>query len=218
VEGKAAPADGRIDRMCYYHARSREMNRHSPQFEYMSLDDFEELLADKPADERWELIGGRVVRMMVGARWEHNFIIQNLSSGIRERLRAMSSPCRTLVETFRLKTVPLQSSMLPDIIVRCRALEPGAASLDDPTVLIEILSEGTKARDRLEKWHVYQKLPSLMHYVLVERDRAYIEVFDRVGATWSGVRILEGLDAALELPEIKVSVPFAEIYQDVLSK
>jgi hypothetical protein len=57
-----------------------------------------------------------------------------------------------------------------------------------------------------------------MHYVLVERDRAYIEVFDRVGATWSGVRILEGLDAALELPEIKVSVPFAEIYQDVLSK
>jgi hypothetical protein len=28
----------------------------------MSLDDFEELLPDKPADEKWELIGGRVVR------------------------------------------------------------------------------------------------------------------------------------------------------------
>ncbi|MET3693284.1 hypothetical protein ABID43_002831 [Methylobacterium goesingense] len=34
----------------------------------MALDDFEELLADKPRNERWELIGGRVVRMMVGAR------------------------------------------------------------------------------------------------------------------------------------------------------
>jgi hypothetical protein len=60
------------------------MNRPSPDHEYMALDDFEELLADKPADERWELIGGRVVRMMVGARWEHNYIIQNTSSGIRD--------------------------------------------------------------------------------------------------------------------------------------
>jgi hypothetical protein len=34
----------------------------------MSLDDFEELLADKPADERWELLGGRVTRMMVTRR------------------------------------------------------------------------------------------------------------------------------------------------------
>ncbi len=35
----------------------------------MSLDDFEELLADKPADE-WEPIGGRVLRMMMGAMGE----------------------------------------------------------------------------------------------------------------------------------------------------
>lgn len=44
------------------------MNRPSSQYEYMSLDDFEELLPDKPANEKWELMGGRVVRMMVGAR------------------------------------------------------------------------------------------------------------------------------------------------------
>ena len=35
------------------------MNKQTLQFEYMSLDDFEEMLADKPADERWELIGGQ---------------------------------------------------------------------------------------------------------------------------------------------------------------
>ena len=39
------------------------VNRISSQYEYMSLDDFEELLADKPADEKWELLGGRVVRL-----------------------------------------------------------------------------------------------------------------------------------------------------------
>ena len=54
------------------------VNRISSQYEYMSLDDFEELLADKPADEKWELLGGRVVRMMVGARWEHNRIYRDV--------------------------------------------------------------------------------------------------------------------------------------------
>lgn len=101
------------------------MSRLPDEFEYMNLDDFEELLADKPRSERWELIGGRVVRMMVGARWEHNFIIQNLSAGLQARFRAMGSPCRTLVETFRLKQSSLDSSLLPDIIVRCGVLDPG---------------------------------------------------------------------------------------------
>lgn len=192
------------------------MNRLSSQYEYMSLDDFEELLADKPADEKWELIGGRVVRMMVGARWEHNYIIQNLSTGLRERLRSQGSPCRTLIESFRLRDSPTDSSTLPDVIVHCRPLEPGAASLSDPTVLVEVMSEGSKARDRFEKWAVYQKLPSLRHYVLVERDRAHIEIFDRAGEVWSGVRILDGLAAELDLPAIGVGVPLAEIYRDVI--
>lgn len=193
------------------------MNRPSSQYEYMSLDDFEELLPDKPADEKWELIGGRVVRMMVGARWEHNYIIQNLANGIRERLRASGSPCRTLVESFRLRSRPTESSTLPDVIVHCHALEPGAAYLSDPTVLIEVMSEGSKARDRFEKWAVYQLLPSLKHYVLVERDRAHIETFDRVADEWGGVRIFDGLAATLELPAIGVGVPLAEIYRDVIA-
>lgn len=60
------------------------MNRPSSQYEYMSLDDFEELPPDKRADEKWELIGGRVVRMMVGVRREQNYIIQNLAIALRE--------------------------------------------------------------------------------------------------------------------------------------
>jgi Uma2 family endonuclease len=182
----------------------------------MSLDDFEELLADKPADEKWELIGGRVVRMMVGARWEHHFVAQNLAFGLRQRLREKGSRCYVFAETFFMKEKAIDSATLPDVMVRCGAMEPGATSVNDPTVLVEVMSEGSKARDRFEKWAVYQKLPSLRHYVLVERDRAHIETFDRVGEAWSGVQILDGLEAELSLPAIGVSVPLAEIYRDVI--
>ena len=53
-----------------------------PGFEYMDFDDFEELLLDRPEHEKWELIGGRVIRGMVGARWEHNRIVANISSAL----------------------------------------------------------------------------------------------------------------------------------------
>ena len=193
------------------------MSRLDDRYDYMSLDDFEELLADKPRDEKWELIGGRVVKMMTGARWEHNYLIQNIAGGLRDRLRAAGSPCRTLTESFRLKEDALDSSLLPDVIVHCAPLPPGASSLARPTVLVEVLSDGSVGRDRVEKWRIYQKLPSLQHYVLVERDKPVIEVFDRAGEAWFKQRLIEGLDAILELSALDLSIPLAEIYRDVLS-
>ena len=38
-----------------------------PGFRYMDLDDFEEYLADKPENEKWELLGGRL-NVPAGAR------------------------------------------------------------------------------------------------------------------------------------------------------
>ena len=191
------------------------MNRPAHQAPLMSLEDFEELLADAPDDERWELISGRVVRMMVGARWEHNQIITNLNVALVNRFRAKGSPCRTLVESFRMQSEPAQSSLLPDLIVYYRRLSPGATAMSDPSVVFEVLSRGTQRRDREDKRAVYQTLPSLRHYVLVTRDRPHVEVIDREGAEWSGHRIADGLAATLTLPSLDVTLPLAEIYADV---
>lgn len=183
----------------------------------MSLDDFEELLADCPEDERWELISGRVVRMMVGARWEHNFIITNLAYALEKRLRDRGSPCRTFRETFRLKEDESSSSLLPDLMVYCSRPPVGATYLDDATVLIEVLSQGTARRDREDKWLVYQTLPSLKHYVLVERDRPHVESIERAGGSWSAFQIADGLDAVLRLGQLDLEIPLAEIYEDLFS-
>lgn len=193
------------------------MTRPSDQYDYMDLDDFEELLADKPRDEKWELIGGRVVKMMTGARWEHHFIVQNLNFALSRHLRGSGSPCRVFTESFRLKEDALDSSLLPDVIVRCGPMAPGATSLNDPSILVEVLSDGSVGRDRVEKWRIYQRLPSLQHYVLVERDKPMIEVFDRAGEAWFKQRMIEGLDAVLDLSALGVTIPLAEIYRDVLS-
>ena len=104
-----------------------------PGLEYMDLDDFEELLLDKPEQEKWELIGGRVVRGMVGARWEHHFIIRNVAADLQSRLREKNSPCRVFSESFWLKERFLDLAVFPDVMVQCSgSLEPGATSLCSP--------------------------------------------------------------------------------------
>jgi Uma2 family endonuclease len=181
----------------------------------MSLDDFEDFLADKPADERWELIGGRVVKMMVGARWEHAAIVNNISYYLNRSLDEAGSRCRVFTETFYLKSKPLEAALLPDVMVLCRDLEPGATSTSDPTVLFEVMSVGTEARDRYEKWHVYRQLTSLQHYILVARDRMMIEQLDRAGEDWTN-RVLEKPDTVVALPALGVSLTPAQIYRRVL--
>ena len=191
------------------------MNRPALKPQGISLEDFEELLADAPEEERWELISGRIVRMMVGARWEHNRIVTNLTIALMTRFRAAGSPCRTLTETFRLREEASPSSLLPDILVYCTRPKPGATHLSDATVIVEVISTGSERRDRHDKWAVYQTLPSLKHYVLVTRDIPHVETIDRVDGVWSAFRIADGIASTLALPGVGIEVPLAEVYADL---
>ena len=85
-------------------------------------------------------------------------------------------------------------------------------------VLVEVLSIGAEARDRFEKWRVYQEIPSLRHYVMVTRERPHIEAYDRENDAWAGLRIVDGLRADLTLPTLDLSLPLREIYRDVIEE
>lgn len=193
------------------------MSRALAEYEHMSLDDFEEALADKPRNERWELIGGRVVRMMVGARWEHGRLVANIARHLDNGFEASGSRCQTFSETFYLKEQADAGQLLPDVMVVCGDLPPGATSTDAPVVIFEVLSTGTEARDRFDRWSVYQRVPSLQHYVLVSREKPHVEVYDRREGEWSGLRVLDGLDAVVGLPAIEAVLPLSVIYRRVIA-
>lgn len=192
------------------------MGRAQPGFETMSLDDFEELLLDKPEHEKWELIGRRVIRGMVGARWDHHTIVANMATTLRVGLRAKGSPCRTYAETFWLKQRFLDLAVFPDVMVHCGPVPKDATAIGDPVILFEVVSGGSVKRDRVDKWQLYQKLPSLQHYVLVERDLVAVDVFDRVTGGWFSRPRVETMSASLLLPAIDFSMTLEEIYRDVM--
>lgn len=195
-----------------------ERSRH-PGFTYMAFDDFEESLADRPEGEKWELIGGRVVKMMVGARWEHHAIIRNIATDLSNEFESRNSPCQAFTETFWLKAQNLDLAIFPDVMVHCQPLPPDATFVNDPTVVFEVVSEGSAYRDRVEKRAAYQQLSSLQHHVLVDRDRPAIEVYDRGSdGRWAGTRQIDGLTGILDLPALGVQLPLARIYRRVFSE
>ena len=66
-------------------------------------------------------------------------------------MRAKGSDCHPFSETFWLKNPMLDLACFPDVMVRRGPLSAGATSLDDPNVLVEVVSRGSARGDRHEK-------------------------------------------------------------------
>jgi Uma2 family endonuclease len=182
----------------------------------MDLDDFEDLVLDKPEDEKWELINGRVVRSMVGARLDHARIIQNVNFALRSHIRAKGLPCETFTESAWLKERFHKLAAFPDVMVRCGPIEPDAPFVADPLILIEVVSPTSGSRDYGEKAPAYMRLASAQHICLIDRDRIRVDVFDRRDEAWQPREPIESLSGTLELAALEFSMPVQEIYRDVL--
>jgi Uma2 family endonuclease len=94
----------------------------------------------------------------------------------------------------------------------------------DPVVIFEISSPSTANDDLGAKRLEYQALPSVQSYIVLKQTHRSAQVFRRVGETASDdekaaewtFEFIVGPDAAIALPEIGVTIPLAEIYNDVL--
>jgi Uma2 family endonuclease len=86
----------------------------------------------------------------------------------------------------------------------------------NPRVIIEALSEETKAFDRGEKFRRYLKnLPSLNDYVLVSQARPFIYLYRRgENGEWI-LNSLTNIENKLVLRNIECRIPLREIYDRV---
>ena len=78
----------------------------------------------------------------------------------------------------------------PDVVVTCSGMDIGPESpqyyLEDPLLIVEVLSPSTEIIDRREKMLGYRSLPGLKEYVLVDSEKQWIEVYGlQNGANWT---------------------------------
>lgn len=160
-----------------------------------------------------EYLGG-FVYAMAGARNVHNTIAGNAFASFHARLRGR--PCRPFNSDTKIR-IHLQTQIrfyYADTLVTCRLNPPDDSFQDEPIVIVEVLSRGTRRIDEGEKKDAYLTIPSLRVYILVEQEAPAAVVYRRTGAGFAR-EVYEGLDAVIPLGEIETELPLAEIYEAV---
>jgi Uma2 family endonuclease len=160
-----------------------------------------------------EYVGG-VVYAMAGARNQHNEVAGNVFAALHARLRG--KPCRPFNSDTKVRIrLPNETPFhYPDAQVTCQRNAPNETFQDHPSVVIEVLSDGTRRVDEGEKREAYLSLPSVDAYLLIESDSALVVAFRRTDAGF--VReVHAGLDGVVSLPTIGIELALAEVYEGV---
>ena len=163
---------------------------------------------------RHELIEGRVVQM-TGASRSHNRIVLDLARALEDRL--YSNECEVFAVEVGVLVDHEGTYTYPDVMVVCgeqRARGVPQTSLENPTLLFEVLSPSTETYDRNQKLELYLQIPSLTGYFIIAQDKPLIDAHMRSGDEWHN-ETFAGLDASLVIPALDCEIPLSEVYRRV---
>jgi len=179
----------------------------------------EEYLAiERKAERKSEFYDGEMF-LMSGATREHNLIVTNIVSELRNQLKG--KPCETYPSDMRVRVPATETYTYPDVVVVC-----GEPQFDDkefdtllnPSLIVEVLSRSTASYDKGGKFAHYRTIESLKEYVVVAQDRYEIEHHAKqTDGRWV-LTDIGGLDANVELGSIECSLSVREIYDRVALK
>ncbi len=181
----------------------------------------EYLKMEQAGETRHEFVDG-FIYAMTGASAAHIDISTNIIALLHGTLRG--GACRVSGSDMRIYVPASRADrghyFYPDITVTCGERKFGddevIATLLNPTVIIEVLSPSTELYDRRTKFAEYKKIATMQHYVMVAQDEARIECFTRGETPEAWIFTdAEGLEAALTLPALDVTLQLAEVYEQV---
>jgi Uma2 family endonuclease len=173
----------------------------------MTLEQF--LQWEERQELRYEFDGERPVAM-VGGTYAHAVIQANLLAALGARLRG--TPCRAVGSDLKLRAAG--RIRYPDAMIICAPRANAATVETTPTVVFEILSDGTAETDLGPKQAEYRANAAIGRYVVLQQRSIAATAFVRDGNEWREEPI-EGDAAILRLPEAGIAVPLAECYADL---
>jgi Uma2 family endonuclease len=143
------------------------------------------LLLEESSNVKHEFFDGEIYAM-AGGTPEHAAICARIISALTQGLAGRD--CEVYTSDLRVRVQATGLASYPDVTVVCGPLERDPEDRNtviNPTVLIEVLSDGTESYDRTEKLEHYRRLPSLRACVLVSHRERLVEIWNRdEQATW----------------------------------
>ncbi len=137
------------------------------------------LTIEQGTDLKHEWLDGRIYAVAGGSITHGQLSAQMIMELGR---LAFSCGCRVHTADVKIRVRATGLATYPDASVICgpteRDPDDGNAAAN-PAVLVEVLSDGTEAYDRGDKFAHYRQIPSLRDVVFVSQHEARVEVYSR---------------------------------------
>ncbi len=169
----------------------------------------EYIAGELKSEIRHEYLAGRVYAM-AGASLSHNLIAGNFFLEIATHLRGKK--CQVFASDMKIHLQDQGDNWFyyPDVMVNCDPAGQQRYFCETPSVIIEVLAPDTERTDRREKLLAYQRLASLQTYILADREKREITVYERVSGGWEKSILTQ--DATLTIPSLDFSISLDALY------
>jgi Uma2 family endonuclease len=164
-----------------------------------------------------EYIDGEIYDM-AGGDEDHALVGMNVGATLRSLIKGGKGRCRAYSSDLRIWSPLVRSYVYPDASVVCGPSvvsdrKGDRASLQNPVVVVEVISPGSEDYDRTDKVAIYKAIPTVRDYLIIDIDERRIEhhVRDDDGS-WRLVVVTEG---EVPLAGIPVALPLAEVFADL---
>lgn len=175
----------------------------STALKQMTVDEFLSWAEGK--EGRWELHDGVPVAM-APERSLHAETRAEAYTALREAIRLKALSCRVYPDGMAVR-VDARTTYEPDASVRCGPRAPAdAVEIDDPIIVVEVLSPSTAAIDHGPKLSGYFSLPSVQHYLILDPDRRVVIHHKRGAGDAIETRVLSEGAVKLDPPGFEVAV------------
>jgi len=161
---------------------------------------------------RHEYLDGEIIAM-TGGTIAHTKIYLNFYRALYAPLQLKG--CEVYTADVKVKNAQDSRYFYPDLVVTCDAQDLQAYNLiQNPKLIIEVLSPSTREYDRGDKFKYYRAFPSLQEYVLVDSESIFVEVYQRTeGKFWLYSDYIQG--DTINLNSIDFSCTVEALYEGV---
>ena len=149
---------------------------------------------------------------MSGASREHHFICQNILLALLYSTKPLGF--NVFIENMKVKIQNENQYYYPDIfITREPETDENKYVQFEPELIVEVLSETTRAKDMVDKFIQYRKINSLNYYLIVEPEKYLVLCnFKDEKGEWDMVSYTQP-DEIIQLPKLNISLSLADIYK-----
>jgi len=171
----------------------------------------EYLMLEEQAEYRSEYLDGYIFKMAGGTE-AHITISYNTTKAFAERLRGK---CRTYQSEMKVWVEEVGTFFYPDVTVICggrKFYKDRRDIVENPILLVEVLSESTKEYDKNDKFLIYQNIESFQEYVLISQNRPAVQQFVRQSdGSWKYLATI-GIESEVKFESVEATVSLSEIY------